>query len=118
MSSGVDAASFNQWHDLWVKRSIVCASAFDCEYNYDPALPDRVALRDNLRSNESDSAAQAYEELTTYFKYDHSHDPELRPTLGPLALCAPDKISWDSLYAKAIRDFKGRGLEERRPEQG
>lgn len=96
----------------------MCATAFDCEYDYDRALPDRVALRNKLGPEESDGAARAYEELTTYFKYDHSHDPELRPTLGPLALCAPDKISWNSMYVKAVRDFKGRVLEERRPEQG
>jgi hypothetical protein len=91
---------------------------FDWKFNYDPALPDRVALRDNLRPDEYRSAAQAYEELTTYFKYGHLYDPKIRPTLGPLALYAPNKSSWESMYAKAIRDFKGRGLEERMPEQG
>ena len=116
--SGADAAFCDRWYDLWVERSDVCAVTFDRKFDYDPALPDRVALRDKLRPDESASAAKAYKDLTAYFKYDHSHNPEHPPTLGPLALCAPNMSSWNSMYAKAMRDFKTQGTEKHGSGQG
>jgi hypothetical protein len=113
-----DTASSKQWKDLWDDRSTVCADVFYKQPIDQADLPNRVRLRNELSQTQHAGAVKDFEALTAYFKESFECEPEEQPILAPLALWAPDKSSWDSLYTKAMRDFNAQIYDEHGPGQG